>query len=99
MADDLRREVNDPDGVRYEVVGAAKDWKLGTGSVLLDAAAFLWAAVRQARGREWAVTVRRVGTESDPLSTRLVRTREEAVSSVGKLAKAVESGQITRPAD
>lgn len=99
MADDMRREVSDPDGIRYEVVGTAKDWKLGTGSVLLDAAAFLWAAVRQARGREWVVTVRRAGTQSDPVSTRLVRTREEAVSSVAKLAQAVESGQITRPAD
>jgi hypothetical protein len=45
--------VNSPDGTRYEVVGSGKDWKLGTGSVLLDAAAFVWAAIRQARGKEW----------------------------------------------
>jgi len=34
----------------------AKDWKLGTGSLLLDAAAFLSAVVRQASGKEWVVT-------------------------------------------
>jgi hypothetical protein len=60
VADDLRRVVKSPDGLRYEVVGLAKDWRLGTGSMLLDAAAFVWAAVRQARGKEWVVSVRRV---------------------------------------
>lgn len=98
MPGDLRRVVNGPDGSRYEVVGTAEDWKLGTGSVLLDAAAFLWGVVRRARGKEWVVTVRRVDTKSDPVLTRLVRTREEAVSSVAELAEAVENGQITRPA-
>jgi hypothetical protein len=44
VAGDLRRLVKSPDGTRYEVVGSGKDWKLGTGSVLLDAAAFVWAA-------------------------------------------------------
>lgn len=91
MPGDLRRVAKGPDGRRYEIVGRAKDWKLGTGSVLLDAAAFLWAVVRQARGKEWVVTVRRVDTKSDPVLTRLVRTREEAVSSVAELAEAVES--------
>jgi hypothetical protein len=57
MPSDLRRAVKGSDGSRYEVVGIDKDWKLGTGSLVLDAAAFLWAAVRQLRGREWVVTV------------------------------------------
>jgi hypothetical protein len=99
MPGELRRVVSGPHGRRYEVVGVAKDWKLGTGSVLLDAAAFLWAVVRRARGKEWVVTVRQVDTKSDPVLTRLVRTREEAVSSMADLAEAVESGQISRPAD
>jgi hypothetical protein len=99
MPDDVRRVTNGPDGSRYEVVGMAKDWKLGTGSVLLDAAAFLWAVVRQARGKEWIVTVRRADTRSDPVITRLVRTREEAISSVAELAEAVERGQLTPPAE
>jgi hypothetical protein len=77
----------------------AKDWKLGTGSVLLDATAFLWAAVRQARGKEWVVTVRRAGTRSDPVARRIVKTREEAVLSVTELTEAVESGQITPVAE
>lgn len=77
----------------------AKDWRLGTGSVLLDAAAFLWAAVRQVRGKEWVVSVRRIGTRSDPVMTRLVRTREEAVSSIAELAEAVESGQLAPPTE
>jgi len=99
MSGDLRRVVNGSDGSRYEVVGMAKDWKLGTGSVLLDAAAFLWAVVRQARGKEWVVTVRRTDSKSGPTMTRLVRTREEAASIVMELAEAVESGQLTPPAD
>ena len=99
MPGDLRRTVNGPDGSRYEVVGMAKDWKLGTGSVLLDAAAFLWAVVRQARGKEWVVTVRQTDTRSDSVTTRLVRTREEAVSTVADLAEAVESGQLIPQAE
>lgn len=99
MPNDLRRVVNGPDGGRYEVVGTAKEWKLGTGSVLLDAAAALWAIVRRARGKEWVVTVRRVDTKSDPALARLVRTREEVASTVAELAEAVESGQIKRPAE
>ena len=90
--------VNGPDGSRYELIGTAKDWKLGTGSVLLDAAAFLWAAIRQARGKEWVVSVRRIGSGSDPVTTRLVRTREEAITSVAELAEEIESGQVTPPA-
>ena len=86
-----------PDGGRYEVVGMAKDWSLGTGSVLLDTAAFLWAVVRRARGKEWVVSVRPTESRSDPVITRLVRTREEAVSCVAELAEAVESGQLTPP--
>jgi hypothetical protein len=86
MPSDLRRAVKGPDGSRYEVVGIDKDWKLGTGSLVLDAAAFLWAAVRQLRGREWVVTVRRTDSKSDPVLTRLVRTREDAISAVAELA-------------
>ena len=95
MPDDLRRVVSGPHGRGYEVIGVAKDWKLGTGSVLLDAAACLWAVVRWARGKEWVVAVRPLDTMSDPVLTRLVRTRGEAVSSVTKLAEAVESGQLS----
>jgi len=95
---DLRRAVKGPDGSRYEVVGIDEDWKLGTGSLVVDAATFLWAAVRRLRGREWVVTVRRTDSESDPVVTRLVRTREDAISAVAELAHAVENGQLTPPA-
>lgn len=99
MTGDLRRVVNHPDGTRYVVIGKAKDWRLGTGSVLLDAAAFLWAALRQARGKEWVVTVRRIDKRSDPVTTLLVGTKEEAASSVEELAEAVERGRLTQSAD
>lgn len=62
-----------PDRVRYEVVGMAKDWKLGTGSVSLDAAALLWSVIRRARGKEWVVTVAQADTKTGPLLTRLAR--------------------------
>jgi hypothetical protein len=94
MDGDVRRVVNGPDGSRYEVVGMAKDWKLGTGSVLLDAAALLWSVVRRAGGKEWIVIVRRVDTKSDPLLTRRARNREDAVSTVAELAERVENGQL-----
>ncbi len=87
MPGDLHRVVKGSDGSRYEVVGMAKDWSLGTGSVLLDAAAFLRAVIRQVRGKEWVVSVRRTESRSDPVITRLVRTREEAVSCVAELAE------------
>ena len=93
MPDDLRRVVSGPQGRGYEVIGVAKDWKLGTGSVLLDAAAFLWGIVRRARGREWVVTVRPLDTRSDPVLTRLVMTRGEAVSSVTKLDETCRGGR------
>lgn len=95
MQDDVRRVAIGPDGSRYEVVGMGKDWRLGTGSVLLDAVAFLWAVVRRTRGKEWIVIVRRVDTKSDPLLTRRARNREDAVSTVAELAEGVESGQLT----
>ena len=98
MPGDVHRVVKSPDGSQYEVLGTAKDWKVGTGSLLLDAAAFLWAAVRQARGKEWVVIVRRTDPKSDPIATRLVRTREDAISSVAELAEAVENGQLAPPA-
>lgn len=98
MADDLRRVVKSPDGLRYEVVGLAKDWRLGTGSMLLDAAAFVWAAVRQARGKEWVVSVRRVDSGTDPLIRRLVKTESDAASTVLELAEAIENGQLSPPA-
>ena len=94
MAGDLRRLVKGPDGTRYEVVGSRKDWRLGTGSVLLDATAFVWAAIRQARGKEWFVLVRRVDSDTDPVIRRLVKTEEDAVSTVAELAEAIESGQL-----
>ena len=99
MPGDLHRVVNGPDGSLYEVVGIAKDWSLGTGSVLLDAAAFLWAVVRQVRGKEWVISVRRTESRSDPVMRRLARTREEAVSCVAELAEAVESGQLAPPSE
>lgn len=99
MSAELRRVVKGPDGNRYEIVGVAKDWKLGTGSVLVDAAAFLWAVVRQARGKEWVVEVRRVESKSDPTLIRLARTREEADSIVAELADSVEKGQLTPGAE
>ncbi len=99
MHSDVRRVATGPDGSRYEVLVVAKDWKLGTSSLVLDAAAFLWAAVRRARGKEWVVIVRRTDSKSDPLITRLVRTREEAVTSVTELAEAVETGQLTPSTD
>jgi hypothetical protein len=94
MRGDLRRTVKAPDGSRYEVVGMAKDWELGTGSVLLDAAAFLWATFRQARGKEWIVTVRRTDTKSAPVVSRRARSREDAASIVEELSEAIESGQL-----
>ena len=98
MAGDLRRLVKSPDGTRYEVVGSGKDWKLGTGSVVLDVAAFVWAAIRQARGREWVVLVRRIDSESDPVIRRLLKTEDDAVSTVAELAEAIEGGRL-KPAD
>lgn len=74
-----------------------KDWKLGTGSVLLDAAALLWSIVRRARGKEWIVTVTQADTKTGPLLTRLARTREDAASSVTELSEAIESGQLHPP--
>jgi hypothetical protein len=94
VAGDLRRLVKSPDGSRYEVVGSPKDWKLGTGSLLLDAAAFVWAAVRQARGKEWVVLVRRVDSGTDPVIRRLVKTEDDAASTVAELAETIESGQL-----
>lgn len=99
MDGDVRRVVNGPDGRRYEVVGKAKDWKLGTGSVLLDAVALIWAVVRRSRGKEWIVIVRRIDTRSDPVLTRRARTREDAATSVAELAEAVESGQLPPPVE
>lgn len=94
VAGDLRRLVTSPDGTRYEIVGSAKDWKLGTGSVLLDAASFVWAAIRQARGKEWVVLVRRLDSKADPVVRRLVKTEEDAVSTVAELAEAIKSGEV-----
>lgn len=94
MAGDLRRLVKSPDGTRYEVVRSGKEWKLGTGSVLLDAAAFIWAAIRQARGKEWVVVIRRADSKADPLIRRLVKTEEDEISTVAELAEAIESGEV-----
>ncbi|HSM45902.1 MAG TPA: hypothetical protein VK969_12875 [Acidimicrobiia bacterium] len=91
----LRRVVTAPDGSRYVVVGRAKEWRWGTGSIALDVVAVLWGVVRRVRGKEWVVSVR-AESESRPVAKRLVRTRGDAVSSVGELAEAVESGRLPR---
>jgi hypothetical protein len=96
---EVRRVAKAPDGRRYTVIGMAKDWKLGTGSVVLDAVAFLWAIVRQARGKEWTVSVRPIESKSGrPVVSRVVKNHEEAVACVAELADAIESGQLTPPA-
>lgn len=97
MAGDLRRVVSSPTGGRYEVTGAAKEWKLGTGSVLVDAAAFLWAAIRQARGREWVVSVRPIDSRRHGVIERVVRTQDDLASAVEELAEAIETGQLAPP--
>lgn len=94
MAGELRRLVKSPDETPYEVVGSSKDWKLGTGSLLLDGAAFVWAALRQARGKEWVVLVRRADQKADPVIRRQVKTKEDAVSTVAELAEAIETGEL-----
>lgn len=95
MSGELRRVVLSPEGARYEVLAKGKEWKLGTGSVLLDAVALVWAVVRRTRGKEWVVTVRHADIVSDPLLTRLVATREDAASSVSVLSERIESGQLS----
>ena len=75
MQGDVRRVVVGPDGSRYEVVGIAKDWKLGTGSVLLDAAA------RRSR----AVSYRCATHRSDHGSAGLIPHR--VVRSVSRYAR------------
>jgi hypothetical protein len=92
----LHRVATAPDGSRYEVVGEAADWRLGTGSIVLDALAFVWALWRQARGKEWSVSVRPTGTAKQPVATRFVRTREEAEEVVDELSNAVESGRLAQ---
>ena len=96
MVDDLRRVVRSPDGARYEIRGAGKEWRLGTGSLLLDAAAFAWAAVRQLRGKEWVVSVRSIDSGKDPIIEHVVKTQAEAVSTVDALAESIEGGQLPR---
>lgn len=41
-----------------DVTGEAKDWSMGTGSLTVDLAQFIWAFLRRARGKEWIVTLR-----------------------------------------
>lgn len=95
MVPDLPRSVRSPDGTGYEVKGAAKEWRLGTSSLLLDALAFVWAVIRQARGKEWVVSVRQVDSKEGPLIERFVKTEEEAAATVAELAESIESGQLT----
>lgn len=90
----LRREVTGTDGRRYTIVGKAKDWKLGTGSVLLDLAQFVWSFLRRARGKEWVVLVRPTKSGARPILTRRLSTREDAVTAVAELAEEVESGRL-----
>lgn len=82
------------DGRRCTIVGKAKDWKLGTGSVLLDVAQFVWAFLRRARGKEWVVLVRPTKSGARPILTRRMSTRGDAVTTVAELAKEVESGRL-----
>jgi hypothetical protein len=89
---ELHRVVTAPDGSRYEIVAEAKDWHLGTGSVLLDTLALAWAVVRRARGKEFVVSVRRTASGSETLVTRHARTPEEAGEIVAETAVAVENG-------
>lgn len=88
-----------PDGSRYKIAGVPKDWSLGTGDVMLDALALVWAFVRRARGKEWTVSVRQAELKSgDPVIKRQVRSRERAVVCMAELAEALESGQLIPPA-
>ena len=75
-------------------MGRARIGSSVRGSVLLDAAAFLWAAIRQARGKEWVVLVQQVDWKTDPVIRRLVQTEDDAVSTVAGLAEAIESGLL-----
>lgn len=90
----LRREVTGADGRRYTIVGNPKDWSLGTGSVLVDVALFVWAFLRRARGKEWVVAVRPTRSGARPITTRRLSTREDAVITVAELAEEVESGRL-----
>ena len=89
---ELHRVVTAPDGSRYEIIAEAKDWHLGTGSVLLDSLALVWAVVRRARGKEWVVSVRRSASGSEVV-TRRARTRENAGEIVAETTAAVENGE------
>jgi hypothetical protein len=96
---ELHSEVIAPDGSRYEIAGVPKDWSLGTGDVMLDALAFIWAIVRRARGKEWTVSVRRAEPKSDDLVIkRRVRSRDRAVECISELVEALENGQRIPPA-
>jgi len=89
----LRREVTGADGVGYKVIVEAKDWNLGTGSVLLDAAQFVWASVRRARGKEWMVSVRAAEAGSSQMVTRRTSTRETALAIMEELIESIEAGR------
>lgn len=90
----LRREVTGADGHRYTIVVKAKDWNLGTGSVLLDVAQFVWAFLRRARGKEWVVSVRPTESGARPNTTRRLSSREDAAKALAELAEEVESGRL-----
>jgi hypothetical protein len=90
--EELRRRVKGPNGQTYLVTAIPKDWNLGTGSLLLDLAQFVRGLVRQARGKEWVVSVRGIEARGRPLTTRRVRTREDAVATVDEIAEAIETG-------
>ncbi len=89
----LRREVTGADGHVYKFKAEAKDWNLGTGSVLLDAAQFVWASVRRARGREWVVSVQAAEAGSSPMVTRRAGTRKSALAIMEELIESVEAGR------
>ena len=92
--DELRRVVTGPEGHRYEISAVQQEWKLGTGSIVLDFAAFLWGLVRRARRADWVVSVKRPGSKLDAVASRKARSKEEAVSVADQLARALETGDL-----
>lgn len=90
--EEIRRRVKGPNGQSYLVSAMPKDWNLGTGSLLLDLAQFVRGLVRQARGKEWVVSVRRVEARGRPVATRRVRTRDDAAKTVAEIVEAIETG-------
>lgn len=92
---ELHRVVANPQGDRYEITAVQKDWSLGTGSLVMDAAAFLWGLIRQARRKDWVVSVKRVDSKSEAVTTETARSQQEAASVAEELKKAIETGELS----